>query len=61
MNFTNSPYERMMKQVPRPGRNYVQPSRGPVAPMQPKKQGNNSHRIHRDIIITSGQIGPKLR
>lgn len=52
MNFTDSPYERMMKQIPRPGR-------GPAAPPRPKAKKKANTR--RDIIITSGQIGPKSK
>lgn len=59
MNFTDSPYERMMKQIPRPGRGDALTRRGPAAPPRPKakKKANT----HRDIIITSGQIGPKSK
>ena len=57
MNFTDSPFERMMKQIPRPGRGEAPPRRGPALPPRPKKKAN----AHRDIIITSGQFGPKSK
>lgn len=56
MNFTDSPYERMMKQVPRQGGGRAKPCREPNPP-QPKKKGKEE--TYRDIIITSGQFGPK--
>lgn len=59
MNFTDSPYERMMKQIPRPGRGDAPPRRGPAAPPRPKAKKKANTR--RDIIITSGQIGPKSK
>lgn len=45
MNFTDSPFERMMKQIPRPGRSYDKPSREPA----PKRKENPT--TYRDIII----------
>ena len=56
MNFTDSPYERMMKQVPRQGGGRAKPCREPHPP-KPKKKGKEE--TYRDIIITSGLFGPK--
>lgn len=67
MNFTGSPYEKMMKEKPRPGR--------PAPPCKPPKGSpcwdcsywNGSVCVgvcYRDLIFsqrkdTSGQLGPK--
>lgn len=61
MNFTDSPFERMMKQIPRPGRSHDKPSREPA----PQRKAKKKPEAYRDIIIrnagTSGQIGPKSK
>ena len=59
MNFTDSPFERMMKQIPRQGRGGAKPCGGTVAP--PRKPEKKKPNTYRDIIITSGQIGPKSK
>lgn len=59
MNFTDSPYERMMKQVPRQGGGRAKPCRGTAPP--PSKKAKKEQEAYRDIIITSGQIGPKSK
>ena len=59
MNFTDSPFERMMKQIPRQGRGGAAPYRGPVTTPRPKPK--EKPETYRDIIITSGQIGPKSK
>ena len=57
MNFTDSPYERMMKQVPRPSRHDPEP-----CPDCRERGGCKKKR--RTLIVeprrTSGQVGPKL-
>lgn len=63
MNFTDSPFERMMKQIPRPGRGNAKPCRGSAAPLcKPQKRKPDAYR---DIVFTevstSGQIGPKSK
>ena len=57
MNFTDSPFERMMKQIPRQGG--AKPCRGPAAPPRPKPKKESE--AYRDIVITSGQFGPKSK
>lgn len=66
MNFTNSPYEKMMKQVPRPPHPCPvrKPPRG--SPCRDCRFWNGSVCVglcHRDLIVerkerTSGQHGP---
>lgn len=53
MNFTDSPFERMMKQIPRQGRGGAAPCWGPAAP--PRHKPKKKPDTYRDIIITSGQ------
>ena len=57
MNFTDSPYERMMKQVPRPSRHDPEPC--PAC----RERGGNCKKKRRTLIVephrTSGQLGPK--
>lgn len=57
MNFTNSPYERMMKQVPRPSRRDPEPC--PAC----REHGGDCRKKRRTLIVepsrTSGQVGPK--
>ena len=57
MNFTDSPFERMMKQIPRPGRSCDKPSRETA----PQHKSKKKPEAYRDIIITSGQIVPKSK
>ncbi|MBS6956172.1 MAG: hypothetical protein KH230_23430 [Enterocloster asparagiformis] len=56
MNFTDSPYERMMKQIPRPSRSC------PESCSECKGRGNCKKK-QRTLIVeprrTSGQLGPK--
>lgn len=66
MNFTNSPYEKMMKQKPRPSRPKKQkPPHGSPCRGCTYWQGLACvGTCHRDLIIskreeTSGQHGPK--
>lgn len=57
MNFTDSPYERMMKQVPRPSRRDPEPC--PAC----RKHGGDCRKKRRTLIVEprriSGQVGPK--
>ena len=63
MNFTNSPFERMMKQVPR------QPRHIPQKPRPGSRCAGCSFwngmacvgTCYRELVITSGQHGPKLK
>lgn len=59
MNFTDSPFERMMKQIPRQGGGRAKPCRGTAPP--PRRKPKERPETYRDIIITSGQIGPKSK
>lgn len=63
MNFTDSPFERMMKQIPRQDRGGAKPCRGAAASTCPKPKKKTD--TYRDIIITdaatSGQFGPKSK
>lgn len=59
MNFTDSPFEQMMKQIPRPGRSAAKPWGESVTP--PRNPQKKKPDTYRDIIITSGQIGPKSK
>lgn len=54
MNFTDSPFERMMKQIPRPGRACEKNGQESASPRKPKK----SSEAYRDIIITSAHGNP---
>ena len=55
MNFANSPYEKMMKEIPRPGRGGAARCAGrrPV-----KECGNRKDRCRKKFRL-SGQVGPK--
>lgn len=61
MNFTDNPFERMMKQIPRQGRANGKPCGGAVPSPQPKPK--KEQETYRDIVITdsatSGQFVPK--
>lgn len=59
MNFTDNPFERMMKQVPRQGGGRAKPCRGTVPP--PQRKPKERPEAYWDIIITSGQFGPKSK
>lgn len=63
MNFTDSPFERMMKQVPRQGGGGAKPCRGTASP--PRHKPKERPEVYRDIVITnattSGQFGPKSK
>ena len=59
MNFTDSPFERMMKQIPRQGGGGAKPCGESAAP--PRKPKKKKPDTYRGIIITSGQIGPKSK
>lgn len=59
MNFTDSPFERMMKQVPRQGRGGTSLRRGAAA--TPRRNPKERPEAYRDIVITSGQFGPKSK
>lgn len=59
MNFTDSPFEWMMKQIPRQGGGEAKPCRESAAPPRPKPKKKPD--AYRDIVITSGQIGPKSK
>ena len=59
MNFTDSPFERMMKQIPRQGGGTAKPCGESVTP--PHKPKKKKPDTYRDIIITSGQFGPKSK
>ena len=52
MNFTNSPYEKMMKEIPRPGRG------GAAGCRHLKECGNRKDRCRKKFRL-SGQVGPK--
>lgn len=57
MNFTDSPYERMMKQVPRRSRHDPEP-----CPAY-RERGGDCRKKRCTLIVeprrTSGQVGPK--
>ena len=55
MNFTNSPYEKMMKETPRPGRGGADRCAGY---RYLKDCGNRKSRC-RKKFRPSGQVGPK--
>lgn len=55
MNFTNSPYEKMMKEIPRPGRGGADHCAGC---RHLKECGNRKDRC-RKKFRPSGQVGPK--
>ena len=57
MNFTNSPFERMMKEVPYPGRSGGNPCDG--CHDQPKRCKKKFRALIVEPSRTSGQVGPK--
>lgn len=62
MNFTNSPYEKMMKEIPRPGYGGSDPCAGCRYLRKCKTQKSRCLKKFRTLLVeprTSGQIGPK--
>ena len=63
MNFTNSPFERMMKEVPRPGRGGGNPCDGchdrHICGGQPRRCKKKVRVLIVEPPRTSGQVGPK--
>lgn len=63
MNFTDSPYERMMKQIPRPGGGGADPCDGCTYEKKCKHQNEKCRKKFRTLIVeprrASGQVGPK--
>lgn len=61
MNFTDSPFERMMKEVPRPGRGGAEPCQG--CRYLPSCQGRRGECVKKLRPLrpcpTSGHCGPK--
>ena len=55
MNFTNSPYEKMMKEIPRPGRGGADRCAGCRYLKECRSQKGRCRKQFR----TSGQVGPK--
>ena len=55
MNFTNSPYEKMMKEIPHPGRGGAARCAG----CRPLKECGNRKDRCRKKFRPSGQVGPK--
>ena len=55
MNFTNSPYEKMMKEIPRPGRSGADRCAG----CRHLKECGNRKGHCRKKFRPSGQVGPK--
>lgn len=55
MNFTNSPYEKMMKEIPRPGRGGADCCAG----CRHLKECGNRKGHCRKKFRPSGQVGPK--
>ena len=55
MNFTNSPYEKMMKEIPRPGRGGADRCAGCRYLTECRSQKGRCRKQFR----TSGQVGPK--
>ena len=61
MNFTNSPFERMMKEVPRPGHGGSDPCAGCRYANECKNK-SRCRKKFRTLLVeprTSGQRGPK--
>lgn len=61
MNFTNSPFEKMMKEVPRAGRGGSNPCAGCRYAKECRNKGRCRKKF-RTLIVepnTSGQCGPK--
>ena len=62
MNFTNSPFEQMMKEAPRPGRSDSGPCAGCRYAKECKNQKRRCRKNFRALLVepqTSGQRGPK--
>lgn len=62
MNFTNSPYEKMMKELPRPGHSGCDPCSGCRYLRECKAQKGRCRKKFRTLMVehrTSGQVGPK--
>ena len=62
MNFTSSPFERMMKEVPWPGRGSDDPCAGCRYHKECKGKKNQCRKKFRALVVkprTSGQHGPK--
>lgn len=63
MNFTDSPFERMMKEPPRPGNDGGHPCDGCHISNYCKSQPGRCQKCFRPLIVkpaqTSGQVGPK--
>lgn len=64
MNFTNSPYEKMMKEIPRPGRGGADPCAVCRYLKECKGQRGRCRKKFRTLLVeprmgTSGQAGPK--
>lgn len=59
MNFTNSPYEKMMKEVPRPGRGGADRCAGCRYLKECRSQGRRCLKRLRPVASASGQLGPK--
>ncbi len=62
MNFTNSPYEKMMKQIPRPGLGGAEPCSGCRFLKECGARRERCRKRFRTLLVepvTSGQVGPK--
>lgn len=64
MNFTNSPFEKMMKEVPRPGRGGADACSGCRYFKECRGRKGRCRKKFRTLIVepgagTSGQLGPK--
>lgn len=62
MNFTNSPYEKMMKEIPRPGRGGSGPCNGCRYSKECRGQNRRCRKKFRTLLVepkASGQVGPK--
>lgn len=62
MNFTNSSYEKMMKEIPRQGRGSSDPCSGCCHLKECKGQNGRCRKKFRTLLVehrTSGQVGPK--
>ena len=59
MNFTNSPYEKMMKEIPRPGRGGADRCAGCRYLKVCGRQGRRCLKRLRPAVPASGQAGPK--
>ncbi|WP_070043242.1 hypothetical protein [Robinsoniella peoriensis] len=62
MNFTNSPYEKMMKEIPHPGHGGSDPCEGCRHIKECRGQNGRCRKKFRTLLVergTSGQLGPK--